>query len=57
VAPQIGSTVLLENVPEQLEPALDPILLKQVFRAHGALHIRLGDEVVKYDEDFRYVGH
>ncbi|CAN0226068.1 unnamed protein product, partial [Phaeothamnion confervicola] len=28
-----GMPVLLENVREELEPALEPVLLKQVFRS------------------------
>ena len=29
---QFGTPVLLENVQEELDPLLEPVLLKQVFR-------------------------
>jgi dynein heavy chain len=38
--------VLIENVGEELDPALEPILLKQVSKA-GAL--RLGDKEIPYN--------
>lgn len=38
-----GMPVLLEDVEETLDPALEPILLKQTFVSGGRLLIRLGD--------------
>ena len=40
---RVGNPVLLENVEEKLDPALEPILLKQVFKQAGRMLIRLGD--------------
>jgi hypothetical protein len=34
--------VLLENVGEELDPTLEPLLLKSVFKNAGAMCIRLG---------------
>lgn len=48
-----GQSVLLEDVGEQLDPALEPLLLKQVIRAGGRLLIKLGDAVVDYDRNFK----
>lgn len=50
---QFGNPVLLENVPEQLDPILEPVLLKQVVMAGGVATIRLGDATVEYDKKFR----
>lgn len=48
-----GQPVLLEEVGETLDPALEPILLKQTFKAGGRTLIRLGDSDVDYDKNFR----
>eukprot|EP00741_Cyanophora_paradoxa_P024436 tig00022075_g23593.t1 len=51
---RVGTPILLENVGEHLDPALEPILLKQVFKQAGRLLIRLGDSDVDYSPDFRF---
>ena len=51
---QFGMPVLLENVGEELEPSLEPLLLKQVFKSGGANYIRLGDSTIEYSDQFRY---
>jgi dynein heavy chain len=51
---QMGYPVLLENVPEDLAPALEPILLKQIFKLQGSWSIRLGDATVAYNENFKF---
>lgn len=50
---RFGSPVLLENVGEELDPALGPVLARQVFKLGGAPHIRLGDTNVEYDPAFK----
>ncbi|TYZ61102.1 hypothetical protein PybrP1_000394 [[Pythium] brassicae (nom. inval.)] len=49
----IGAAVLLEGVPEELDPMLEPVLLKQVIKAGGVATIRLGDNTIEYDANFR----
>ncbi|EDO31800.1 predicted protein [Nematostella vectensis] len=51
---RIGMPVLLEEVGESLDPALEPILLKQTFVQGGRLLIRLGDSDIDYDKNFRF---
>lgn len=51
---RLGSPVLLENVEEQLDPALEPVLLKQVVKKGGQMLLRLGDQDVPYASDFRF---
>lgn len=50
---QFGHTILLENVGEEIENVLEPVLMKETFRQGGALCIKLGDSVVEYNQDFR----
>ena len=46
--------VLLENVGEELDPMLEPLLLKQTFKQGGSLCIRLGDSTIEYSQDFKF---
>ncbi|KAH9276392.1 hypothetical protein BASA83_001085 [Batrachochytrium salamandrivorans] len=48
-----GLPVLIENVKEELDPILDTILLKQIFKSAGATCIRIGDSVIEYADSFR----
>jgi dynein heavy chain len=41
-------------VGEELDPLLEPILLKQTFKQGGAICIRLGDATIEYSRDFRF---
>ncbi|XP_039210552.1 dynein heavy chain 7, axonemal isoform X3 [Crotalus tigris] len=51
---QFGTPVLLENVAEELDPILEPLLLKQTFKQAGSICIRLGDSTIEYAPDFRF---
>ncbi|XP_036080207.1 dynein heavy chain 6, axonemal isoform X2 [Rousettus aegyptiacus] len=51
---RLGLPVLLEELKEILDPALEPILLKQTFISGGRLLIRLGDSDIDYDKNFRF---
>uniref|UniRef100_A0A3P9C2G1 Dynein axonemal heavy chain 6 n=1 Tax=Maylandia zebra TaxID=106582 RepID=A0A3P9C2G1_9CICH len=50
----MGVPVLLEELKETLDPALEPVLLKQTFVAGGRTMIRLGDSDIDYDKNFRF---
>lgn len=50
---QFGQPALLENVEEELDAVLEPILLKQTFKHAGAVCIKLGDAIVEYNANFR----
>ncbi|XP_012937339.1 dynein heavy chain 3, axonemal [Aplysia californica] len=50
---QFGTPVLLENVGEELDPILEPVLQKLTFRQQGVDYIRLGDNVIEYSNDFK----
>lgn len=46
--------MLLENVQEELDPLLEPLLLKQTFKQGGSICIRLGDSTIEYSQDFKF---
>eukprot|EP00112_Aurelia_sp_Birch-Aquarium-sp1_P020988 Seg5537.1 transcript_id=Seg5537.1/GoldUCD/mRNA.D3Y31 product="Dynein heavy chain 3 axonemal" protein_id=Seg5537.1/GoldUCD/D3Y31 len=51
---QFGTPVLLENVAEELDPLLEPLLLKQTFKQAGVEYIKLGENIIEYSSDFRF---
>ncbi|KAM4749227.1 dynein axonemal heavy chain 2 [Rhinophrynus dorsalis] len=53
-AVQFGNPVLLQNIQEQLDPSLSPILNKSVTKVGGKLQIRLGDKDIVYNPEFRF---
>lgn len=46
--------ILMFKLRETLDPALEPILLKQTFISGGRLLIRLGDSDTDYDKNFKF---
>lgn len=50
---QLGIPVLLEDVGEEFDPVLQPLLAKQTFRQGVVDCLRLGDTIVEYHQDFR----
>ncbi|XP_009915551.2 dynein axonemal heavy chain 1 [Haliaeetus albicilla] len=48
-----GKPFLLENVGEELDPALEPVLLKQTYKQQGNTVLKLGDTVIPYHEGFK----
>ncbi|KAJ3027001.1 UNVERIFIED_CONTAM: Dynein heavy chain 6, axonemal, partial [Siphonaria sp. JEL0065] len=52
-AVRTGQSILMEDVGETLDPAIEPLLLKQTVRQGGRLLMKLGDSVVEYDRNFK----
>ncbi|XP_071052662.1 dynein axonemal heavy chain 7-like isoform X1 [Onthophagus taurus] len=50
---QFGQPVLLENIGEELDAILEPVLGQQTFKQGGAMCLKLGDSVVEYNDDFK----
>eukprot|EP01038_Epipyxis_sp_PR26KG_P008413 gene8413-11380_t len=50
-----GAPVLLENIGSELDPSLEPVLLKQVFKRSGQMLLRLGDTDVPYSDEFKFM--
>ncbi|XP_024523426.1 dynein heavy chain 1, axonemal [Selaginella moellendorffii] len=53
-AVRFGRVVLLENIWETLEPALEPLLLRLTFKQGGTEVIKIGDNLIPYHKDFRF---
>lgn len=53
----VGTPVLIENIGEELDPVLEPLLLKQTFKQGGVWMIKLGDEAIEYTASFRYANY
>ena len=52
-AVSFGWVLLIENVHEELDAILEPILMKQTFKNAGVLSIRIGENIVDYNKSFR----
>ena len=50
---RLGLPLLLEDLTEQMEPALEPVLQKAIFKNGARTLIRLGDSDVDYDASFK----
>ena len=50
---QFGSPVLIQDVGEELDPALEPVLSKAVTKKGNAFIIKLGEKEVDYNPDFK----
>ncbi|XP_074775748.1 dynein axonemal heavy chain 3 [Athene noctua] len=51
---QLGTPVLLENIGEELDAFIEPILLKLTFKQQGAEYMKLGENIIEYSRDFRF---
>uniref|UniRef100_A0A3Q2Y7B3 Dynein heavy chain 1, axonemal n=1 Tax=Hippocampus comes TaxID=109280 RepID=A0A3Q2Y7B3_HIPCM len=51
---RFGKPCLLENIEEDLDPALEPVLLQQTFKEQGSLKLKLGDSTIPYHESFKF---
>ncbi|KAL9909718.1 dynein heavy chain at 62B [Glossina fuscipes fuscipes] len=52
-AMEYGSPVIIENVLEELEVPLDPILMRNTFMQGGQKYVSLGDNIVPISSNFR----
>ena len=52
-AVQFGWPLLVESVLEDLDPSLEPVLMKQTFKAGGVLSIKIGENIVEFNKNFR----
>jgi dynein heavy chain, axonemal len=53
LAIQFGNPFLFENVDEELDPMLDPILERNIIKQGNSQFIKLGDKMVEWDDNFR----
>uniref|UniRef100_A0A2K5MUZ9 Dynein axonemal heavy chain 3 n=1 Tax=Cercocebus atys TaxID=9531 RepID=A0A2K5MUZ9_CERAT len=50
---QLGTPVLIENIGEELDASIEPILLKATFKQQGVEYMRLGENIIEYSRDFK----
>jgi len=50
-----GDTVLIENVGEEIDGTLNPILARSTVTRMGQQYIQIGEEDVSYSKDFRLI--
>ncbi|XP_067120586.1 dynein axonemal heavy chain 3-like isoform X3 [Centruroides vittatus] len=48
-----GNPILLENVDENIDTILDPILLKQTFKSSENEFIQLNEDIIEYSPNFK----
>jgi dynein heavy chain len=51
---RFGRWVLLENIGESLDAALEPLLLQQKFKQGGTEMIKIGDSTIPWNDAFRF---
>ena len=54
IAITYGKWVLLENIGQDLDPALEPILLQQKVKIGSSYTIKIGEKNVSYNDSFRF---
>ena len=50
---QNGDVVIIENVGEKLDPTLDPVLARAVYKKGRNLYLRFGGEEIAFDPQFK----
>jgi dynein heavy chain len=48
-----GNPFLIENILEETDPAIEPVLLKQTFKQGNRIMMKLGDSMLEYSKDFK----
>jgi dynein heavy chain len=51
---RFGKWVLLENVLEELDASLEPILLQLKFKQGGQVMMKIGDNTIPYNDSFKF---
>mmetsp|Transcript_61821 Transcript_61821/g.85188 ORF Transcript_61821/g.85188 Transcript_61821/m.85188 type:complete len:127 (+) Transcript_61821:592-972(+) len=46
--------MLLENIGDELDPSLEPILLKQLTKQGNNYFIKIGDKDIQYNHSFKF---
>lgn len=52
-----GTPLLIENLPEKIDAALEPLVARQLVRRGRSLTLTLGGREVSYNQDFRLYLH
>jgi len=49
-----GHPMLIENILEDTDPAIEPVLLKQTFKQGTRYMLKLGESILEYSKDFKF---
>jgi len=51
---RMGNPVLMENVGEEMDPAIEPLLQKQIVVKGSSMTIKIGDSIIEYAKEFKF---
>lgn len=51
---RMGHPVIIENVGEEMDPAIEPLLQKQIVVKGSSMTIKMGDAIIEYAKDFKF---
>ncbi|CAD6235446.1 GSCOCG00007903001-RA-CDS, partial [Cotesia congregata] len=51
---ELGTPVLVENILEDLDPTLEPVLLKNVYKQSGVFYLKFNETVLEYNDNFKF---
>merc|ERR1719271_478504 len=51
---QFGNPMLIENLAEETDLAIEPVLLKQTFKKGNTLMLKLGDAIIEWSKEFKF---
>lgn len=51
---RVGNPVLIENIGEEMDPAIEPLLQKQIVIKGLNMTLKLGDTNIDYDKNFKF---
>jgi dynein heavy chain len=51
---RMGTPFLMENVGEELDPAIEPLLQKQIIIKGSSMTIKIGDSIIEYAKEFKF---
>lgn len=51
---RMGNPVMIENVGEEMDPAIEPLLQKQIVTKGSSMTLKIGDSIIEYSKDFKF---
>lgn len=47
-----GHIVIIENIGEEIDPTIDPVLARAIYKKGGSFYLKFGGEEIQYDKNF-----
>lgn len=51
---QIGTPILLENILDDLDAILEPVLLKTIYKQSGIFYLKFNESILEYNNNFKF---